>query len=59
MTPEYLLSQVWAADEDVSIPRKTVNALVRAGLVVVRGCSDGDYIEPTKRGRAALQQRGG
>ncbi len=57
MTPESLLIQVMSADEDVTIPRRTVNTLVRAGLVVTKGCSDGDYIDLTKLGRAALQHK--
>lgn len=54
-----LLREVMRADEDVSIPTKTVNRLVEAGLVVVRGCSDGDYIEPTDSGRKALDKENG
>ncbi len=53
VTDASLLKEVMAADEDVSIPDKTVRRLCAAGLVVVRGCSDGDYIEPTEKGKAA------
>ena len=45
-----------AADEGVKIPPESVNALKAAGLVTLRGCSDGDYIEPTAAGRRALGQ---
>ncbi len=57
VTPEELLKHVMSADEDVSIPRKTVDILAREELIVVRGCSDGDYIEMTEAGRAALAKR--
>jgi predicted transcriptional regulator len=30
--------------------------LEREGLVLLRGCSDGNYIELTDKGRAALQE---
>ena len=51
---ETVLRKVMEADEDVTIPTKTVNALVGAGLVVKRWSSDGNYIELTDKGREAL-----
>jgi len=51
-----LLRKVMAADEGVKITQESVNALKAAGLVTLRGCSDGDYIEPTAAGRIALGQ---
>ena len=51
---EALKALMASDDEDMRLPGDTVRALEQSGLVVVRGCSDGDYVELTDKGRAAV-----
>lgn len=52
-----LLKRLVSFDEGTKLSPRLIQHFEKKGLIVVRECADGNYIELTESGRAALEDR--